>query len=107
MTQPKQIEAKHNVAELENPEFKGYTMSDLRYRRALIAVKRDFTSAALVNDINKIKNRKFFFNGKSFAGDNTWLGKALSGLNYFDYVVLAISTFSSLKKFFSLFNRKK
>lgn len=91
---------------IEEPEFKGYTLSQLRYQRALVCVKRDFTYAGILNDINRVKQRKFFFGGKGSQKGETWAGKIFSGMNYLDYALLGISAFSSIRKMFSFFKRK-
>lgn len=107
---PNQEISKDNSIEktqINNAAAKGYSFHELQYQRALIAVKKDFCATSFVNELNKIKNRKLFFNGKEMTSKNTWLSKVLSGLNYFDYAMLAASTFSSVKKVFRIFKRKK
>lgn len=91
---------------IEEPEFKGYTLSQLRYQRALVSVKRDFTYASILNDINRVRHRKFFFGGKGDRKTDTWAGKIFSGMNYLDYALLGLSAFSSIRKVFSFFKRK-
>lgn len=91
---------------IEEPEFKGYTLSQLRYQRALVSVKRDFTYASILNDINRVRHRKLFFGGKGGQKADTWAGKIFSGMNYLDYALLGLSAFSSIRKVFSFFKRK-
>ncbi len=91
--------------------FKGYTIEELRYQRALTALKKDFCQAKLLRNVDNIrkinplssKNKAGVIPGK--FGSLT--SKVLSGLSYLDYAKMGFSLFNSGRKVYSFFNRKK
>lgn len=92
------------------PIFKGYTLEELRYQRALIVLKRDFSQTKLLRNIDGIKKT----NPLSPQGATSVPGKfglvaskVLSGLNYLDYAMLGFSIFNSARKVYSFFHKKK
>lgn len=96
-------------ASLPAPEtrFKGYTLQELRYQRAMVALHKEFCRSKLTNGFNRIRNRSFLNGVRGASSGGSWIGKFMSGLNVIDYIVLSISIFSSIRKFLSLFKRKK
>lgn len=91
------------------PEFKGYTLEELRYQRAMTLLRRDFSKAKVMNQVSRLRN-----------GDNpdglqrsrmgkvgNIAGKLMSGLNYIDYAMLGMSIFNSGHKLFKFFRRKR
>lgn len=112
MENVKRIEGRDKVlSPLEEPaEFEGFTLDEIRHRRALIAVKKEFAKAKVLEQVSVLKDRN------PFAPDGTLkaasrLGsipmKIVRGLNYTDYIMMGISAFSAAKKVFSLFRKKK
>ncbi len=100
------------IDNINTPSFKGYTMEELRYQRALVAMKKEFCKESLLEGVAAIQNHSLF--GKKPDGvlaRNSRLGgiagKLMSGLNYVDYAVMGMSIFNSAKKVLGLFRRKK
>lgn len=97
-------------AEINN-DFKGYTLEELRYQRALIALKRDFSQSKLLRNIETLqkanplssKNMTSSLQGKF----GLIASKLFSGLNYLDYAMMGFSLFSSLRRIYGFFHKKK
>lgn len=100
------------ISETEASKFKGYSLDDLRYRRALVALQKEFAKSKILSDAHKIRRHSpfspNFAEGKGAMGKfGAVAGKILNGFNYFDYVMLGITLFNSGKKVFRLFKKKK
>lgn len=95
--------------EVGKPEFKGYTLDELRYQRALHALKCEYSKENVIASINKLRQRSIF--GRTKMGLKSkmpsMMSKILSGLSYADYAMMGISIYSSARKVFSLFKKKK
>lgn len=90
--------------------FKGYTMDELRYQRALIALKREYSKDSILESVEKLqKNSPFSDNGQRSLAKNIGgvAGKIVGGLNYLDYALIGFSAFASIRKIFRFFHRKK
>lgn len=91
-------------------EFKGYTIDELRYQRALTAVHKEFAKQKLLNIVNDLqKNNPFTIQGavSSIPGTSGKIvGKLLSGLNYLDYAMIGFSVFGTVRKVFKFFRKK-
>lgn len=105
--------SKVKAEDITSPEysFKGYTLEELRYQRALVTLKKEFCKAKLVKNFDKLKNTNPF-SPSSAAGNlpsksRFIITKLLTGLNYLDYAVLGFSIFNSVRKVTSIFRRKK
>lgn len=94
----------------ETPEFAGFTLDEIRHARALVAVKKEFAKARLLEDVDLLKERNPFAAGSTLKAAGR-LGtlplKIMKGLNYTDYIMLGVSAFGSARKIFSLFRKKK
>lgn len=94
----------------ETPEFPGFTLEEIRHQRALIAVRKEFAKARLLEDVDLLKERNPFAAGSTLKAAGR-LGtlplKIMKGLNYTDYIMLGVSAFGSARKIFSLFRKKK
>lgn len=91
-------------------DFKGYTLEELRYQRALLLLKREFLKEKAVKETKAVKARIPMLNGKSPLASMSpqgILGRVAKGLNYADYLMLGFSIFSAGRKMFSLFRKKK
>ncbi|MCM1378421.1 MAG: hypothetical protein NC097_07930 [Clostridium sp.] len=100
------------LSEGKETKFKGYSIEDLRYRRALVALQKEFAKSKILNNVHKVQRHspfsKNFGAGKSTAGKAGALaGKLLNGLNYLDYLMLGFTLFNSGKKIFGFFRKKK
>lgn len=100
------------ISEASAPKFKGYSIEDLRYRRALVALQKEFAKSKILTKSRQISRHSPF--SKNFASDRGVAGKAgaiagklLTGLNYLDYLMLGFTVFNSSKKIFGFFKKKK
>ena len=91
-------------------EFKGYSIEELRYQRALIALRKDFCAAKIAEDFEAIRKRGVF-GGHGGSKRGPMIGsiakKVMSGLGYLDYAMIGVSLFGTGKKIFSLFRGRK
>lgn len=91
-------------------DFKGYTIEELRYQRALVALQKEFCKSKIIHKVDKIKHRKFFDNEKGVSRISKFgslATKLLTGLNYLDYVMIGMSLFGSGRKVYKFFKRSK
>ena len=98
-------EAPHNTK-----EFKGYSIEELRYQRALIALRKDFCRSKMVHNADRVRKRGFLGrNGTTsrVAHDGGLATKIISGLGYLDYVMIGMSAFGTGRKIFKFFRGKK
>lgn len=100
------------ISEAPAEKFKGYSMEDLRYRRALVTIQKEYAKARIHTATNKMKSYSPF--SPDFGKGHGKMGKAgavagklLNGFNYLDYIMLGTTLFSTGKKIFGLFRRKK
>ena len=109
----KEIKAKEKVAkEIMTPEneFKGYTIEEIRFHRALVAMEADFCKTKMQKGWNNLQKSNPFSpsSGSTLpvkAGSIAM--KLVKGLNYADYIMLGISLFSGARKVMSLFKGMK
>ncbi len=111
MEEIKRLNSDKILTQVEDPvEFEGYTLDEIRHRRALIAVKKEFAKARIIEETELLKERNPFAPDGSLKAASR-LGalpmKIVKGLNYTDYIMLGISVFGTARKFFSMFRRKK
>ena len=92
------------------PDFKGYTMDELRYQRALIALKREYCKESIVDAAVKLhKSLPLSASGQKGLARNIGgvAGKIVGGLNYIDYLLIGFSAFGTIRKVFHFFKKKK
>lgn len=108
-----EIQKSEKVAkEITNPEvkFKGYTLEEIRYQRALVTLQKEFCHTKIIRLSNNLKNTNPLKKSapSSLPGKVGFMaGKLLTGLNYMDYIMLGFSVFGSVRKIFSFFKKKK
>lgn len=107
----KRLNSDKVLTQVEEPvEFNGYTLDEIRHRRALIAVKKEFAKGRIMEEVDALKERNPFAPDGSLKAASR-LGnlpmKIVKGLNYTDYIMLGISAFTTVKKVISLFRKKK
>lgn len=99
------------VKPVEEPlQFDGYTLDEIRHQRALVAVRKEFAKAKVLERIDAFKDRNPFAPDgslKAAARLGTLPMKIIRGLNYTDYIIMGISAFGAIRKVFSLFIKKK
>lgn len=102
--------AKHvqNPSENNSSDFKGYNLEQLRYQRAVIALRKEFCKAKVMHEFTKIRERSIF-GGERKGSKITKIGglttKLLSGLNYLDYAMIGMSLFGTGKKIYKFFKK--
>lgn len=94
-----------------NNHFKGYTLEELRYQRAMTTLQKELCKGRIMKDIKNIRTGA---DPKSLSGKSSklpWIGTIastmLKSLNYLDYITLGMSVFGAGRKIFSLIPRKK
>lgn len=91
-------------------KFGGYTLEDLRYQRALVALKKEFSKSKMIAGAHRVAKRNPI-NGKQsgfgIGSVGSIAGKLITGMNYLDYVMIGFSLFNTGRKVFSFFHRKK
>ena len=109
----KEIQSKEKMAKyIVSPEneFKGYTIEEIRFHRALVAMEAEFCKTKLLKSWSNIqKNNPLSPNSDSklpVKAGNIAL-RLLNGLNYMDYILLGFSAFSGARKVLSFFKRRK
>lgn len=102
------------VKEITSPEvdFKGYTLEEIRYQRALVTLQKEFCKTKINRNLRNLQKVNPF---SAAASSSTTLpgkvgmvaGKLLTGLNYLDYAIIGFSLFGSVRKVLSFFKRRK
>lgn len=96
-------------ADANEPRFKGYTIEELRYQRALIALRKDFVKENLIHSIQELKPKR----KKSEPKNPVWglagsvASKVFANMNTLDYVLMGIQLFGTAKKGFRMLRGKK
>lgn len=109
----KEIQKSEKAAkEITNPDdnFKGYTLEEIRYQRALVTLHKEFCRNKIERVSRQLSSTSPLAPSKSSSlpGKVGFMaGKLLTGLNYIDYIMIGFSLFGSAKKVFSLFKKKK
>ncbi|MDE6296823.1 MAG: hypothetical protein K2L89_03170 [Muribaculaceae bacterium] len=96
----------------EKKHFNGYTIEELRYQRALVALQKEFCKSKVLHKVERVKNRKLFGNdgdsgGSKFLKAGSIASKLLRGMNYLDYAMIGMSLFGSGKKIYKFLKGKK
>ena len=90
-------------------EFRGYTMEELKYQRALLLIKREFLREKALKETNKLKERIPVINGKTNIMGSLGkglLGKITTGLGFVDYILIGMQALKVGRKVGSLFRRR-
>lgn len=101
------------IAGNDDEKFGGYTIDDIRYRRALVALQKEFARQKIGTSAKKITRHSPFSkdyqpaHGGMMGKAGAIAGKLITGLNYMDYILLGFSAFNTGKKVLRLFKRKK
>ncbi|MDE5790190.1 MAG: hypothetical protein K2H96_03050 [Muribaculaceae bacterium] len=107
-----QAKKKSNEAIDEKKHFKGYTIEELRYQRALVALQKEFCKSKVLHKVDRVKNRKLIGDSGSSGGSKIFkvgsiAGKLVRGLSYIDYAMIGMSLFGSGKKIYKFLKGKK
>lgn len=102
-----------SLPEVELPPFKGYTMEELRYKRAMMALKKEFCKEKALQSIRKLspsarrRQDGRGSKGSRFALAGQIASKVFSNLNTIDYILMGISLFGTARKGIRLIRGKK
>lgn len=102
-------EKKNSAEESKEQDFKGYSMDELRYQRALVALKKEFLKEKALKQTETIKEQLPLINGKMPSGKISGsgvMGKILKGLSFADYLLLGFQGVRIVKKIGTIFKRK-
>ena len=93
MENVKRIEGKDKVLPStdETVEFDGYTLDEIRHRRALVAVRKEFAKVKVLEQVEGLKDRNPFAPDgslKAAARLGSIPMKIVRGLNYTDYIMM-------------------
>lgn len=99
-------------ADTSDDAFKGYTLEELKYQRAMMALRKEFAKAKILQSLEAMKPSKKTGSAGSVLGSRFALlrslgGKVFSNFNVLDYVMIGMSLFGTAKKAYSLFKRSK
>lgn len=99
----------HEEAPHKKDSFKGYSMEDLRYQRALVAMRKEFCKSKIAHTAHRIRKQGFFGrsgNTSRMAHAGSLASKVISGLSYLDYVMIGMSVFGTGRKIYKFFHKK-
>lgn len=94
-------------------KFKGYSLEEIRYQRALVMLRREFAKQKINAKVSSIKKNNILSGSPSaskasgFMRAGSVAAKIVNGLSYMDYVMIGFSAFGTVKKVVSFFRRKK
>ena len=110
----KEIKAKENKAQqimTPDKDFKGYTIEEIRFQRALLAMEADFSKTKILkswNNLQKMNPLSPASAASSLPGKAGSIAfKLIKGLNYMDYVMLGWSLFNGSRKVLSFFKGRR
>lgn len=91
--------------------FKGFTMEELKYQRALMALRKEFAKEQIQNSVQALRPNRQKDGQSKFANRfglaATVAKKLLGNLNSLDYLMVGMSAFGVAKKAYNLFRKKK
>lgn len=92
-------------------DAKGLTIDEIRHRRALVLLQKEFCKEKMQFNALKMKNNSPFspdYNGKSkpLGRVMSLAGKFIGGMNYIDYAVIGLSMFANVRKAIKKFKKK-
>ncbi|WP_289158668.1 hypothetical protein [uncultured Muribaculum sp.] len=82
-------------------KWKGYTLADLRYQRAINHVRMEMERERLANSMTRLNDMK----SKFTLPGNGLLQKVFAGFSIFDYALLAITTGKQIRKVYRFFKK--
>lgn len=111
MSETKKIPGPDEVDQKTMVQSRGLTIDELRHRRALVLLQKEFCKEKMQYGALKLKNSSPF--SKDYSGRSKPLGRAtalagklIGGMNYLDYAVIGFSIFNNVKKAVKIFKRK-
>lgn len=105
----KKTESHPKEGERLEDDFKGYTMEELQYQRALLALKKEFLKEKALHTLSAVKEQVPLIGGSISATGlqhKGIAGKLLKSLNFADYLLLGVQGIRIGRKIGSLFKKK-
>ncbi len=106
----KSAQETERITQPEN-KFKGYTLEELRYQRALVLLQKEFCKSRITRNVNNLQKSNPLSPSTAASSLPGKVGfvasKLLTGLNYLDYAMIGFSLFGTARKIFSIFRRRK
>lgn len=91
--------------------FKGYTMEELRYQRAMMALRKEFCKAKVIESVHSLRpgsgSKNKSGGGSKLALAGKIASKVLGNLNALDYALMGLSIFGTARKGYRLIKGKK
>lgn len=91
--------------------FKGYTMEELRYQRAMMALRKEFCKTKVMQSVHTLrpatKEKAGTHGGSKFALAGRIASTVFSHMNTLDYILMGISLFGTARKGYRLIRGKK
>lgn len=91
--------------------FKGYTMEELRYHRAMMALRKEFCKTKVMQSVHAMrpgtKEKTKSGGGSKLALAGKIASTVFSHMNTLDYILMGISLFGTAKKGYRLIRGKK
>lgn len=111
MTQKENGKTRQNPEDQDRISFKGYTIEELRYQRALTALRKEHAKEKLEATLNRLNPRSRRDEPKGMSGKALMLAgnvasKVFSNLTVLDYVLMGFSAFGTVRKGIKFFKRK-
>lgn len=100
----------NNLASQSVETFNGYTLDEIKYQRALVALKAEFCKEKIISEFNTTKKNSIV--GRFQSGDGIGLfksgifNKMAKSLNYIDYLLVGTAAYKSVRSIMSLFRKK-
>lgn len=93
-------------------EFQGYTIEELRYQRAMLALRKEYSKTRLIQSLSGLNpnNRQNKLSEKQksrFGFMGKLANKVFSNLNLVDYALMGISAIGTIRKGYRLIRGKK
>lgn len=112
MSKDKNLPIPTDLQSAEPLKIPGLTIREIRHRRAIVLLQKEFCKEKISYSALKLKNSSPFsknYSGKSktFGRAGGILGKIVGGMNYLDYALVGFSVFSNVRKVLRLFHKKK
>lgn len=98
----KKTSAKHVEA-----DFNGYTMEELRYQLAMVAIKKEYLKERALQSTTDIKKQLNSHMPLRGLGSKGIFGKVMKGLDLADYIMLGFQGFKIVRKIGSIFRKRR
>lgn len=97
----------------QKDSFKGYSIEEIRYQRALMALRKEFCKSKVLRSVDNLRNpvsRKGDNSGSFLAGVGRvagFAGSILTKMNVLDYAMVGMTLLGQGRKVYKLIKGKK